>query len=143
MKRILSLASFALLVSLLAAGCGDSSSPTAPSEPENLSANIAGIWSGQTTMFGSTVNVTVSISQAQSDPSMTGVVPLSGSVSINTSTLPATGTKQGNSWSMSGNAGATILTIHQNLASPSQSSGDLTLKIGPNQGQVVLALVKS
>jgi hypothetical protein len=142
MKRILSLASFALMVSLLAAGCGDSS-PSAPSEPENLSANIAGTWSGQTMMFGSNVNVTVSISQAQSDPSMTAVVPLTGSVSINTTTLPATGTKQGNTWSMSGNSGATIVTIHQNLASASQSSGDLTLKIGANQGQVVLALVKS
>src|SRR5512138_759528 len=107
MKRILSLASFALMVSLFAAGCGDSS-PAAPTEPENLSANVAGTWSGQTTIFGVKANVTVLISQAQSDPSMSGVVALTGHVNINNGTaVPATGTKQGNTWSMSGNSGAT------------------------------------
>ncbi len=48
MKRSLLPALMMLTTSLLFVGCDSST----PSEPESLSPNISGNWSGQTTMFG-------------------------------------------------------------------------------------------
>jgi hypothetical protein len=141
MKRSLSLAFVVLLASLLVA-CGSDS----PSEPQSLSPNISGNWSGQTTMFSTPTNVTVAVNQATSDPGLTAVEALTGTLTLNNGTpLAMTGTKQGNSWTMSGNAGATIATIHQNLTSATASAGDFTLQVGPpsNKGTVVLNLQKS
>jgi hypothetical protein len=142
MKRSLALACVVSTASLLGA-CGDSSTPT---EPENLSANISGTWSGQATIFGSATNMTLSISQATSDKSLTTTQPLTGTLTLNNGTpLPMTGTKQGNTWNVSGNAGATIATIHQTLTAATTSTGDFTLQVGPstNKGTVPLALHKS
>jgi hypothetical protein len=141
MKRCLSLA-FAVSMAGLLVACGSDS----PSAPQNLSANISGNWSGQTTMFGLPTNVTVAVSQATSDPSLTTVEPLTGTVTLDNGTpLSVTGTKQGNSWTVSGNAGATIATIHQTLTSAAAGTGDFTLQVGPpsNKGTVVLNLQKS
>ena len=142
MKRSPALAFVVLSASLLGA-CGDSSTP---SEPENLSANISGNWSGQATIFGSPANMTLSITQATSDKSLTTVEPLTGTLTIGTGTpLAMTGTKQGNAWSVSGNTGDTIASIHQTLSSATTSTGDFTLQVGPpsNKGTVTLNLHKS
>ncbi len=141
MKRSLALA-FVVLTASLLGSCGDSS----PAEPENLSANISGNWSGQATIFGSATNMTVFVSQATSDKSLTTVEPLTGTLTLNNGTPVAmTGTKQGNTWSLSGNAGATIASVHQTLTSATDSSGDFTLQVGPpsNKGTVTLNLHKS
>lgn len=141
MKRSLSFAFVVLVASLLVA-CGSDS----PSEPQSLSPNISGNWSGQATMFGSPTNVTVAINQPLSDPGLTAVQSLTGTLTLNNGTPVAmTGTKQGNSWSVSGNAGATIATIHQTLTSATASAGDFTLQVGAptNKGTVALNLQKS
>ncbi len=149
MKKIFALATAALVTSLLAAGCG-SDSPTAPApavpEPQSLSANISGNWSGQARLFGALTSVTLSISQPTSDSSLSGVQSLTGTVSLaNGSPLAVTGSKQGDAWSVSGNSASTIITVHQALTSAGASSGDLTLQVGPpsNQGTVALDLHKS
>jgi hypothetical protein len=149
MKRIIALAAVALATSLFAAGCGNDS-PTAPTpappEPQSLSANISGNWSGQATLFGVLTNVTLSISQPTSDSSLSGVQSLTGTVTLNTgSPLAVTGSKHGDSWDVSGNASSTIITVHQTLTSANSSSGDLTLQVGSpsNQGTVTLNLHKS
>jgi hypothetical protein len=143
MNRSLLPALMMLTTSLLFVGCDSSSTP---SEPESLSPNISGNWSGQTTMFGGLTNVTVSVSQATSDPGLTAVLPLTGTLTLNSGTpLAMTGTKQGNAWTMSGNTGDTIASIHQTLTSATTSAGDFTLQVGPatNKGTVPLNFVKS
>ncbi len=141
MKRSVSLAFVALMASMLVA-CG-SDSPTAP---QGLSPNISGSWSGQATVFGGPTNVTAAINQPISDPGLTAVQNLTGVLTLGNGTPVAmTGTKQGNSWSVSGNVGATIVTIHQVLTSATASAGDLTLQFGAptEKATVVLNLQKS
>lgn len=145
-KRSLSPALVLLTAGISLASCGGSSSPTSPPEPESLSPNISGTWSGQTTMFGAKTNVTLSISQATSNPGLNAVEPLTGTLAINNGApLALTGSKQGNAWTVSGNNGATIVTIHQTLTAATTSAGDFTLQIGPstNKGTVPLELQKS
>jgi len=148
MKRTLSLAFVALAASLLLVACGSDTPAAAPTPtpPQSLSPNISGNWSGQTKLFGSNANLTLAVSQPTSDSGLTGVQALSGTLTIDDGTpLAMTGTKQGNTWTMSGNAGATIATVHQTLTSAAAGTGDFTLQVGPssNKGTVPLNLQKS
>ena len=77
MKRALSLA-FAVLMASLLVACGSDT----PSAPQSLSPNISGNWSGQTKLFGSNSNITLAIAQATSDPGLTSVEPLTGTLTI-------------------------------------------------------------
>ena len=142
MRRYSVIAMMVLASSLLVFGCSSDSS----TEPTQFSTNISGTWSGTTSMFGSTVAVTLSVTQATSGRAAFTAQALTGMLTLNSGTpLPMTGTKNGDVWDLCGNAGTTIASIHQTLTSATESTGDLTLQIGPpsNKGTVSLALTKS
>jgi len=141
-KAIMNAKAAVVLFSLILAACGGGSSDGGgESEPaevatyETHSTNVSGVWSGTVTSpLGAAVVVIVTINQAVSDSAespaqaLTGTVTLDGGAPFN-----LTGTKEGDAWSVSGEApGWAVVSTDQTLSSAGDSSGTLIINELPH-----------
>jgi hypothetical protein len=112
--------------------------PEAPEVPsyETHSTNISGVWTG-TAHGGATVNITalqVAPDSAENPAqALTGTIILSGGPPID-----VTGSKEGDTWSLSGASTTSILSVGQTLSSAGGSSG--TISITPSGGEIEIVV---
>jgi len=143
---------FALASVVMMAGCGGSSSVTAPSQTSaasEYSSNIAGTWTGTTTLLGGALTVRATVVQPNSTSAAAPNQALTGSVLLVESgvTIGVSGTKSGNTWTLSGasaSANPVTIRINQTLTGPSASTGTFYFQTGAitNQSTTPLNMLK-
>ena len=127
---------FPFLVTVLLFGCGGGGSS---SSGAGLSNNISGVWSGTIAAGGTPLPVVVTVNQAvpgrslasssvlNAAQALTGTIAAEGTITVN-------GTKDGNVWNVSGNAGpSAIITVNQTLTSVNTSAGTLVVETGTTE----------
>ena len=128
---------YVILFSLFLAACGGGGSGTGVEKLyETHSTNISGVWTG-TAHGGATVNITalqVAPDSAENPAqALTGTIILSGGPPID-----VTGSKEGDTWSLSGASTTSILSVGQTLSSAGGSSG--TISITPSGGEIEIVV---
>ena len=134
-KAIMNAKAAVVLFSLILAACGGGSSDGGgESEPaevatyETHSTNLTGIWINAEQKVTVTINQAVSDSAESPAQALTGTVTLDGGAPFN-----LTGTKEGDAWSVSGEApGWAVVSTDQTLSSAGDSSGTLIINELPH-----------
>ena len=134
-KAIMNAKAAVVLFSLILAACGGGSSDGGgESEPaevatyETHSTNLTGIWINSEQEVIVTINQAVSDSAESPAQALTGTVTLDGGAPFN-----LTGTKEGDAWSVSGEApGWAVVSTDQTLSSAGDSSGTLIINELPD-----------
>lgn len=137
-------ASLMCIVALLYGCSKATSTPTAPSE-NTFSTNISGTWSGSATVFGGTLNIRATLIQQTSSSSAAPTQAVTGTVRLveSNADISVTGTKTGNTWTVSGTVSGQNLTIKidQTLTSASASSGTFSITTN-STGTTTLSMTK-